>query len=52
MSGKEKLSYRWRRNRSRLIKQNWYTQSVPNSSKNKGELETSKIVKSLMKRVE
>ena len=29
----------------------WYTQSVPNSSKNKGELVTSKIVKSLMKRI-
>ena len=30
----------------------WYTQSVPNSSKNKGDLETSKIVKILMKRIE
>ena len=29
----------------------WYTQSVPNSSKNKGELVTSKILKSLMKRI-
>jgi creatinine amidohydrolase len=29
----------------------WYTKSVPNSSKNKGELVTSKIVKSLMKRI-
>ena len=29
----------------------WYTKSVPNSSKNKGELVVSKIVKSLMKRI-
>ena len=29
----------------------WYTKSVPNSSKSKGELVTSKIVKSLMKRI-
>ena len=29
----------------------WYTQSVPNSSIDKGELVTSKIVKSLIKRI-
>ena len=34
-----------------LENKKWYTQSAPNSSKEKGELVISKIVKSLMKRI-
>lgn len=34
-----------------LENKTWYTQSAPNSSKEKGELVISKIVKSLMKRI-